>query len=352
MHVVAHDRMLARPSAGLVHQIVHTADSTRQDHVRSWHRPPTGGDLVWSRALGRDALVVGAIDVAGHGPALFPRATYARGVVDGALRDLASAPRMDVLGSYVAGALAGAQIEATWFLAVVRLSSDAAAEHPVLYEAVTDGYPAPILVMGPPFESLPSTAAGAGPTVLHAMVTKAPLRLVLASDGLLRRLGAGDEARGRRSLLSWQTGPQRDRDPRDHLGGASEPSDDESLLVMSVTAWDHELRFDVGDAVERARVKREVASRVAAALGADAEERSLRCIGEALSNVLHHAYGGGGPVVVRVAITPTGARLEIEDRGRGGSIEAGHGMTLIRHAATHVDVRNNHPSGTIVHVVL
>jgi hypothetical protein len=258
---------------------------------------------------------------------------------------------MDVLGGHVASVLRRADVEAAWFLAILRLPSDGH-DQAVLYESVSAGYPAPLLFTGPPFESLPSTAPMAAPAVLHTLALDAPLRIVLASDGLLRRLGAGDESKGRRSLFSWQTGPQRDRDPKDHLSVVSAPVDDESLLVVTYADWDREYRFDVADSDEKARTKRDIETRVVAARGSHARPRVLRALSEALSNVQQHAYQGPGMVTVRVRCTATMARIEIADHGRGGQIEPGDGTKLIRAAASHVDVRRNHPAGTIVHITI
>jgi hypothetical protein len=314
--------------------------------VTGWRRPEQSGDTSWTTALGREAFVVGAIDVAGHGRAPFPKATYMRGVVDGALHDLDSAPRIDVLGERFTAALRRASVDVAWFLAVLRITRSPGGGRGVLYEAVSDGYPPPLLLLGPPFKSVPSAAADpADGVAVQSVVLTEPFRLVAASDGLLRRLGAGDEASGRRSLLAWQSGTLRDRPPREHLGTSATPSDDESLLIVSYVGWDHEYKINVGDKDAKRRVKRDIGERVRVVLGESGKERAQRVVAEAMSNAHEHAYAGDGPLAVRLQLSTDAARIEVADEGRGGEIVPGPGMRLMHKNAKHVDVRRNFPSG-------
>jgi hypothetical protein len=322
----------------------------RADHlsVAIWQRPSASGDAVWVRMLSRDAFLIGAVDVAGHGPAVFPQAMYLRGLIDGTIRDLESAPRLDVVGEQLDAAVARADIEAAWFLAIVRRTRGPSG-HGALYEAVARGYPAPLLLTGPPFKSVPSVVpddAGRGVAV-HPALLDEPFRLIVASDGMLQRLGAGDEAAGGRSLLAWQTGVLRDRPPGEHLGLTQPPSDDESLLVVRSIAWDQEYSLRVGHEEDRWRTKRELGLRVRSALGEAMEARALRFVSEAMSNAQEHAYGGDGPLSVRLQLSQSGVRIEIEDEGRGGEIREGAGLSLARKNG-YVDLRRNFPSGLVV----
>lgn len=183
----------------------------------------------------------------------------------------------------------------------------------------------------------------------ETMTIPAPWRLILSSDGLLRRIGAGSELEGRRTLVRWNEGSTRDQQLEDRLATQEPTRDDESCFVIEWTGWSQTRQFDVADEPERHRVCRELSSLVGTTLGEPARAAAEAVIIEALQNVRRHAYsGGGGVVTVRLRQSGRSAQVEIEDEGRGGEILEGEGVKIMRHRAAALDFRRRYPHGTIV----
>lgn len=173
----------------------------------------------------------------------------------------------------------------------------------------------------------------------------------MASDGLLRRLGGGDETIGKRMLADWHLGVERDRSPEALLTTREPLVDDELYGDLSWQRWDASSHFAIGNSEELHRVKRLLEQNLhieKARSGA-----LLVAVSEALANVRRHAYHGEDGLV-QVAWRDEGNRLrvEVEDGGVGHPPFKEHGgFKLMRSHADAVDVRRAYPKGTVVSLV-
>ena len=324
----------------------------------SWKRPRESGDFMVCLPLAGEALLVAAIDVAGHGLRVLPSALYLQGWLRGWTQALTSPPRLHTLVEAFSRALAMAAIDAGAYFGL--LTRFRGAPHAVSYEAVAYGFPPPLLLTVPPSRTLtsaglglPLPAPGQDLSVQPARVDRlsAPWRLVLASDGLLARLGEGSEERGRRALLQWQSGSNRDEPPETYLETGVPLNDDESFLLLQWAGWDRDQTFAVTDDAERHRLLRTLGQEIEADAGPQRAAAFLQAVVEALDNARRH--GAAGVVTVRSRQEERRWRVEVEDRGPDNVSEkeiraSQNGFALMRHGAQAVDVRRGREGGTIV----
>lgn len=328
----------------------------------SWQRPGQSGDFMLCLPLPRETILIAAVDVAGHGTAVLPSALYLQGWLRGWTGGLTTPPRLQSLVEEFSRELSRVKIDAGSYFALVSRSRGAA--HAVSYEAVAYGFRPPLLILGPPFRTPTSANLGAPLPAPFAELSiqpvridrLAPWRLVLASDGLLSRLGQGQEEKGLRVLLKWQTGPSRDELPERHLETGLPLTDDESFLLLQWTGWDHDQAFDIRDDAERHRILRTLGQEVETSVGTQRTEAFLQAVVEALGNARRH--GGGGIVIVRFREEPDCWRVEVEDEGRPNNVGAEEiqrpesGFALMRRGAQAIDVRKGRERGTVVSLIL
>jgi anti-sigma regulatory factor (Ser/Thr protein kinase)/DNA-binding XRE family transcriptional regulator len=311
--------------------------------TRRWQRPAASGDAFITVALPRGGMMFVALDLAGHGSEQVPKATYLQGWLRGWVRSLSVMPPIESVMQDLEAELAVARLEAAWFVATV--SPHQASPNRVNYQAAARRFPAPLLLVGCPPSTLPSVGRPNEP-VRHDLWP--PWRLAVASDGLLRRLGTGDEQRGKAVLLDWQTGATRDRLPADRLATKVPLADDESYADVTWQRWDGVQQFDVADDGERHRLKRYLQQQIA--LPAEAAQDLGMAVGEALKNVLRHAYApNGGPAVVSWRDEGECVRVEVEDAGAGmPPFREGGGFAIMRALVDSVEARRAYPRGTVV----
>jgi anti-sigma regulatory factor (Ser/Thr protein kinase) len=311
--------------------------------ARLWRRPEASGDAFLIVTLPRGGVLIVALDAAGHGVEQVPKVRYLEGWVRGWVRGLSVVPRIESFADDLNAELLATRLEAAWFAAI--LSPRHASPHLVAYQGMTRRSPAPLLLVGAPPSTLPSVGRDDEP-VRHDLWP--PWRLAIASDGLLRRLGGGDEPRGKASLLEWQTGATRDRVLRDQLETKVPLADDELYADMTWQRWDGVQQLDIHDDAERHRLKRRLRQEIGA--GPDASRELGVAVGEALKNVMKHAYGQeGGRVSVSWRDEGEHVRVEVEDAGIGAvPFREGGGFKVMRVHADGMDLRRLYPHGTVV----
>jgi transcriptional regulator with XRE-family HTH domain/anti-sigma regulatory factor (Ser/Thr protein kinase) len=327
-----------------------------------WQRPEQSGDFMLCLPLPRETVLIAAVDVAGHGTAVLPSALYLQGWLRGWTGGLSTPPRLQSLVEEFSRELSRVKIDAGGYFALVARFRGI--PHAVCYEAVAYGFRPPLLILGPPFRTPksadlgpPLPASGADFSVISPVRLDRlpPWRLVLASDGLLSRLGEGQEERGLRFLLQWQTGPARDELPERHLATGVPLTDDESFLLLQWDGWDMDQSFAIADDAERHRLLRTLGQKVEDTLGPQRTEAFLQAVVEALDNARRH--GGEGIVTVRFREEPECWRVEVEDEGPDnvGEKQIGRsesGFALMHRGAQAVDVRKGRERGTVVSLIL
>jgi anti-sigma regulatory factor (Ser/Thr protein kinase) len=292
--------------------------------IRTYVRPEHGGDFFAFVPVAPGEVLLAAVDIAGNGLAAMPAARYLRGWIRG--RALAPGPpRLDSLAEDLREELTFTGIEAAWYLALVR-STD---EGLLRYQAIADSFPAPVLLVDEAGKTHPSVATGPGSPQLTFSTHRPPVTLALASDGMLRRLGGGDEHAGRRTVRRWLAGERRRWPIEAQFGSRQGGATDEALAVVRWSPWDDRYVFDIADTAMRHDVQRTIRSRAREVIGELADDLG-RALAEALNNVLNHAYGGaGGRVEVVYRTSPGRFELEVRDDG-SGAFGNGDGVELIR----------------------
>lgn len=301
-------------------------------------QPEQGGDFFAFVPVASDEVLVAAVDVAGNGPSAMPAARYLQGWIRG--HALASgAPRLDVLADTLRAELTFTGIEAAWYLALLK-NPTATTLH---YQAISSSFPAPLLLVDEFGTTLPSVdPTNPSLTPVTYVSLHPPITLALATDGLLRRLGVGDEQAGKRSLRRWLNGERGRRSISAQFGARQTSVIDESLAVIRWSPWDMRFLFDISDATSRHDVQKHIRARAAETVGARADDLG-RALAEALHNILSHAYpGGAGRVEVTYRIMPGQVDVEVRDEG-AGTFHEGDGMALIRKSCS---ARFLHDSGS------
>jgi len=315
-------------------------------HTQQWQRPDSSGDAFITVTLPREGFVAVALDVAGHGAELVPKVTYLEGWLRGWTHGLSVIPRIESFAEDLNAELRRAELDAAWFAAIV--SFQRASPNLVAYQGMARRFPAPLLLIGAPPSTLPAVGRGEAP-VRHDLWP--PWRLAVASDGLLRRLGRGDEQRGKMSLLEWQIGVERDCVPDAQLSTKQPLADDELYADITWQPWDGVQRLDVHDDAQRHRLKRKLRQEIG--LGPVAGDELCVAAGEALKNVMKHAGDAHTkPVTVLWRDEGACARIEVKDGGTGSPPFREHGgLAIMRAHADGVDVRRRYPQGTVVSLI-
>lgn len=342
---------------------VPTIDPPARDFLlaTAWRRPRLSGDRGCVIALPDGSALVAVIDVAGQGLSAFPSALYVEAWLRGRLAREDASPRLPVLARDLSDELRAVGLEIGCFMAVV-------ARHrqpwpAVSYEGVAYGFPPPLLIAGPPFRTLESAhLAQPLPTrgdepVVRVDSLAGPWRLVVATDGLLQRLGEGSEENGLRVLRRWQSGPDRNLESPPQLTRGGPETDDELLLTVRSNLWRDEVAFAAADCETRNRMLRRIRQDLEEVAGQDAADRFTQAVLEAADNAAEHAYGGSDGVVrVRRLMDDRHMWVEVEDEGYDGlspSVveRANGGLAIMNSRAKVVDVRNRPAGGTVVTLV-
>jgi len=341
------------------------ADLTLPVEIGRWGRPEHSGDFFFIAPLPPDTFLLVAADMAGHGPSLLPAGLFVRGWLRGWTQNLGSPPRLQSLARELSRELRSTGLEASCYFAL--LAAQRGRAHTLSYEGLSCGYPPPLLITGPPFRTLESAVPG--PPLPSEILPdqpvridrlEAPWRLLVASDGLLSRLGDGSESRGIRSLREWQTGRNRDLPAERFLETPIPVTDDESFLMIRWSKWDLTFTFPVGDGEERHRALRSIAQRVESRCGERLGYGFQQAALEAISNAWEHGYRGAEDGIVRIRFRDEGERLrvEVEDEGvdRVSDDQVRHGrggFAVMRHWTDVVDASRKGPTGgTIMTLVL
>ncbi len=316
------------------------------------HRQPeVSGDFFVFLPLPRNQLLVVAADVAGNGRTAAPAAIYLQGWLRGCVSTWTAAPRLESLAQSLIEELDAVHSDAAFFLAL--LGPHPALHHAIRYTGLSLGYPAPILLTGGRMRTAPSAGSitrdgrgePVGPTTIEA-----PWSLVMASDGLLRRLGAGAEDAGKNALLRWQSGVRRGERPERYLASGAASREDEALAIMRWESWDQDFHFNLLDDAEVDRVAATVERAAEAAVGAGGAAAIRVALAEALDNAHVHGYqGGGGYVHVRHRTEDTRFRVEVEDEGIG-TVKPGDGLGLMEHWQCTIEHFSRIPTGTCISI--
>ena len=185
--------------------------------------------------------------------------------------------------------------------------------------------------------------------------------LVLYTDGLIEN--ERDIERGERDLEAAIAAESRTASPNPamsilHRMIADTPKDDVAILTIGLSRWAVEqLDIEVPAVPASARMLRQSLRRLAIGLGLD-EQRSfglLVAAGEAISNVIEHAYGlREGMIRVVGKRVEDDLVVEISDKGTWRpprSEGRGRGLALMRSIVERADVIAD-ADGTTVHLVL
>ncbi len=329
--------------------------------VDRWQRPAYTGDFLYMQPLAGDAVLVAAVDIAGHGASAMPSGLYIHGWLRGWMHGQSTPPRLESLVIEMSRELRRTGVDATGFFAII--SRHRSLPHTVTYEAITCGFPPPLLMTETPTATLDS--AGTGPSLPVSdqeqlqpirRDVSAPWRLVIATDGVLGRLGNRNEQDGLRKVRKWQTGDERDLPLESYLSTDATVVDDELLALLQWNGWDIDMPFDADSDGERHRA----IGMVEAALAHLSEERRsrlLQALVEAMSNVRRHAYGGQtGLLRVRFREEKKSYRMEVVDEGTDKVTTAvtkkpRSGFSIIRAGTDGFSVRRSRAGGTIIALV-
>jgi hypothetical protein len=298
--------------------------------IDEYIEPEHGGDFFLIVPVAATEVLVAAVDVAGNGPSAMPAARYLQGWLRG--RAMApGAPRLDRLASDLHDELEFTGIEAAWYLALLQRQGSST----LLYQAVADSFPDPLLLVDEAGTTRPSVAKrrSDGSFVLELATLTPPCTLALASDGMLRRLGGGDEHRGKGVIRRWLTGERRRQAIQKHFGKAKITTADESLAVLRWSPWDERYVFNIADSGQRHACQQSIRLRAQTIIGPHVADLG-RALAEALNNVWSHAYGGAdGPAEVYYRASSGRVELEVRDHGTG-ALSTGDGVRLIHKSCT------------------
>jgi hypothetical protein len=229
--------------------------------IDTFIQPEHGGDFFSFVSVAPDEVLVAAVDVGGNGPSAMPTARYLQGWIRG--RALASGPpRLDVLADDLNAELGFSGIEATWYLALLGSPRRST----LRYQALANSYPTPLMLIDEAGTTHPSLAQSAA-SQLNVDSFQPPITLLLASDGMLRRLGGGDEQTGKQTLRRWQTGERRRQPIAARFGAQQRSSIDEALAVIRWSPWDDRYMFDAADDDKRHDIQRDIRSRAKEVIG-------------------------------------------------------------------------------------
>ena len=331
--------------------------------AKEWSRPELAGDFLVVHSLTTDSALLVAIDVAGNAPSVSGQRLYLHGWLRGWLSNQTTIPQLKTIVHDISVEMETTGIQGAGCFVLLTLHGGF--PHTVTYEAVSCGFPPPLLVCGPPYRTHESCNLApplpcASRTVESIRIDRlsAPWSLVLASDGLLSRLGGGDEGAGVKAIRRWQTGRTREQNPGMYLATTEPPLSDEFFARIEGNGWDEHSVFDIKNDAECNRVVAVCASKVERILGKNTADLYRQSLVEAINNAHRHAYAGGvGRLTVRFREEVEAFRIEVEDDGAGGVTEKDiekprGGFALMKKDCSAVFARNGADRGTIVQLLL
>lgn len=331
--------------------------------AREWFRPQLPGDFLVVQSLTADSVFIAVLDISGNAPAVSGQRLYLQGWLRGWLSKQTTTPQLKTVVQDLSAEMETTGIQGAGCFVLLALHGGF--PHTVSYEAASCGFPPPLLLCGPPYRTPESCSLGpplpcSSRTVESIRIDRlsAPWSLILASDGLLSRLGGGDETAGVKAVRRWQTGRSREQPPDTYLMTRELPLSDEFFARVEWTGWDEQSAFDITNDAECRRVVALCTSTVDRVLGKKTGDLYRQCLVEAINNAHRHAYGGGeGRLTVRFREEMEGFRAEVEDEGRGEVTEKQMdkprgGFALMRKNCAGVFVRNSANRGTIVQLLL
>lgn len=329
--------------------------------VQTWQRPDPSGDLIVVRSNSSTELTVTLIvvvDIAGSGQCLSHFSLYLRGWISGYLRQFnaVAMPSVRQIVMDLSAEIVRLSIESAAFVARIVEPNDG--DVVVEIESINASFPPPILITGPPYET--QITANPGPALPWSPGESSPAQtvavaaptLVIATDGLLQRLGNGSEVDGTRAIRKWQTSSHRRRLAQDILGTGVPVDDDELCTILRWQRWQLEETINVANDGDRHRVIRRVERGMALREPKD-RSRMLQALVEALDNARIHSIGGQGITTVRLREETSGYRIEIEDDGTKQPLKkdvkhSTKGFGVMRRLVDHVQIEESDHGGTIV----
>jgi PAS domain S-box-containing protein len=229
----------------------------------------------------------------------------------------------------------------------------ASAGHPSPLIGKADGSVEAVSVQGPPLGIFPDCSYSQDTVKLEGGST-----LVLYTDGLIefnRNVGEGEKALAEavRAEMAQPSGNPSDGILRRMIAGP--PKDDVALLTLTVSALPLEtLDLVVTSEPSSARVLRQSLRRLALGVGLDETKTTdlLLASGEAISNVIEHAYGCDvGPLMLRVFREGDDLVVRVADRGRWRTPRddgSGRGLRLMEALVDKLEIQRDAAGTTVL----
>jgi PAS domain S-box-containing protein len=229
----------------------------------------------------------------------------------------------------------------------------ASAGHPSPLIGKADGSVEAVSVQGPPLGIFPDCSYDQETLKLEGGST-----LVLYTDGLIefnRDVGEGERALAEavRAEMAEPSGNPSDGILRRMIAGP--PKDDVALLTLTVSALPLEtLDLVVTSEPSSARVLRQSLRRLALGVGLDDTKTTdlLLASGEAISNVIEHAYGCDvGPLMLRVFREGDDLVVRVADRGRWRTPRddgSGRGLRLMEALVDKLEIQRDAAGTTVL----
>lgn len=334
--------------------------------IQQWQQPDFGGDLAvtYVRRKGSDWTVsVVAVDLAGSGPRLMQASAYFRGWI----RGLIDAQPQQARGLIQKLSDECRRLEISASAAVIILSGDNRRKG-VDIDIINAAFPSVLLIDEPPMRiTPPGTIGPALPLRDNEFFDVEQLHiesgtLLITTDGLLERLGAGDQVTGRRRLVKHMTSPARHVEIGEWLSTEIPSRDDELGIVVTYRPWDIDDTFSVRDDYSRQHVMRRLRDLLQSAVllpssegQARQAESAMTAVAEAIDNVREHARGSG-IVTIRAVESAEQIRVEIQDDGIGPPPtrdvnQKSSGFEVMRTVADHLYVDEAGPVGSLIGLV-
>ena len=352
-HSQPEERQLVLPFPKIVHL------TTLPIEFSVWNRPDLSGDFYFIKPISENSLLVILGDVAGHGSSVFPYAVYLSGWLEGYLSKFSAPVRLDSTIKDINKITRMLNIGLSIFIAQISVIPQK--KDIIKYEAVSCGFPPPLLLYDVPYKTLVSSHLNSPlpflkdkDIIVVSHEISAPWKLAMCSDGLLDRLGAGMEQEGKSRLLEFISGFNREETLDSFLNSSFQPADDETLLISEWNRWDRKMLFNLDDHTTLDFFYTVMVNDLAKKMGIEDIEAISQATVEAVNNARKHAYlGKTGDVALSYRVGSDGVYIEIRDSGRGkvtqSQIHSSRGgFLLINQYADSVDVHSAADGGTVV----